>query len=89
MALDPIFTGLIILLWGLLIIVTRYFIMSTIVILALIPILLLVFQRGSELVVYALLTFILAAIAHRKDISRFFSGKELNTSAALRHYLAK
>ncbi|MDI6731898.1 MAG: glycerol-3-phosphate 1-O-acyltransferase PlsY [Candidatus Margulisbacteria bacterium] len=89
LALDPILTSLFILLWGLLIITTRYFIMSTVIIFALIPVLLLVFNRGIELVMFAVLTFILAAVAHCKDISRFFSGKELNTSEALRHYLAK
>lgn len=87
LALDPILACLFILLWGLLIIVTRYFIMSTIILFALAPVLLLIFNRGIELIVFAWLTFILAVLTHGKDISRFISGKELKTHEAIKHYL--
>ena len=87
--IEPIFTVIILLIWILLIVVTRYIIPSTIVMLAVIPVFMYVIGLRVEFIVFACLSFLLALYTHRRDIQRFMAGKELNTSDAMQHYLKK
>jgi hypothetical protein len=43
--------------------------------------------KRLEYIVFGILVFALALYTHREDIKRFFSGKELKTSEALKHYM--
>jgi glycerol-3-phosphate acyltransferase PlsY len=88
-AFDPIFTFIITLLWILLIVITRYFIPSTLIILGVIPIMMLVLGKGIDLFTFAALAFVLALYAHREDIMRIITGKELKTSEAIKYYAGK
>ncbi|MFA5840180.1 MAG: glycerol-3-phosphate 1-O-acyltransferase PlsY [Candidatus Margulisiibacteriota bacterium] len=89
LAIDPILAFLFILLWILIILVSRYFIMSTVVLFGLIPIFLLIFGKSWQLILFGFATFFLTAYTHRRDIWRFFEGKEMKASAALKYYLNK
>jgi len=89
LALDPIFAIIVLLIWILLIVVTRYFIPSTLIIFGCVPVMLWVLGKRAEYVIFALLAFVLALYTHRADIKRLFAGKELNTQEAMGHYLKK
>ena len=89
MALDPIFSSMVILLWILLILISRYFILSTLIILGSIPIMMWILGKRTEYIVFAVIAFALALYTHREDIKRILSGKELKTSEAVKHYLGK
>lgn len=89
LAIDPIFTVIIMLFWALLILITRYFIPSTIIIMGIVPILLFVFGKRFEFVFFAALAFVLALYTHREDIKRLIAGQELKTSEAVKHYMNK
>lgn len=89
LAFDPIFAFLIFLLWILLIVVTRFFIPSTLIVLGGLPIMMWVFGKRIEFITFAVLAFVLALYAHRRDIKRIFAGKELDTSESIKQYLKK
>ena len=89
LAIEPLFAVIIMLLWVLIILVTRYFIPSTIIILGIVPVIMYVLGKRVEFIVFAILAFVLALYAHREDIKRFFAGQELKTSEAVKHYLNK
>jgi glycerol-3-phosphate acyltransferase PlsY len=89
MAFDLIFAMFVLLLWLLLILVSRYFIPSTLIMLGIIPLLMWVLGKRMEYIVFGFLAFALVLYAHREDIKRIISGKELNTSESVRHYLRK
>jgi glycerol-3-phosphate acyltransferase PlsY len=89
MAFDLIFAVFVLLLWLLLILVSRYFIPSTLIMLGIIPLLMWVLGKRMEYIVFGFLAFALVLYAHREDIKRIISGKELNTSESVRHYLRK
>ncbi|NQT29391.1 MAG: glycerol-3-phosphate 1-O-acyltransferase PlsY [Candidatus Saganbacteria bacterium] len=88
-ALDPIFALITILLWALLILVTRYFILSTLIILAGIPLMLLVLGQPLAYATFGCFAFLLSLYTHRKDIKRLLAGKELRLSESFKHYLNK
>ncbi len=87
LAFDPILAIIILLIWLLMILITRYFILSTIIILGAVPIMMLVLAKPIQIVVFALLAFVLALITHRIDVYRFITGKELKTSEAINRYM--
>lgn len=80
MAFDLIFALVALLLWVLLIIVSRYFIPATLFMLGAIPIMMWVVGKRMEYVAFGIFAFALALYAHREDIKRIVSGKELTTS---------
>jgi len=88
-AFDPFFGLAAALFWILLIVVSRYFIPSTIIILGCIPIMMWVLGMRLEIIIFGLLSFLLALYTHREDIRRIISGKEIKTSEAMKHYLKK
>ena len=88
-AFDPIFAFIVFLLWILVIIVSRYFIPSTLIIAASLPLMMWVLGKRIEFVVFGILAFVLILYTHREDIKRLISGKELRTSEAVKHYFKK
>ncbi|MFH1825780.1 MAG: glycerol-3-phosphate 1-O-acyltransferase PlsY [bacterium] len=89
LAFDFVLTIIILLLWLLMILVTRYFILSTLIMLGIIPILMLVLGQKIEIIVFTLLAFVLALYTHRGDIQRLISGQELNTAESIDQYMKK
>lgn len=87
--IDLIFGFFALLFWVLLILVSRYFIPSTLIILGCIPIAMWVLGMRVEYIVFGILAFILALYTHREDIRRIISGKELKTSDSMKKYLKK
>jgi len=86
-ALDPVLTVIIVLIWILMILITRYFILSTIIMLGIIPIMMLILAKPVPIVIFTLLAFVLALITHHNDVYRFITGKELKTSEAINRYM--
>jgi len=89
LAFDLILGIIILLLWILLILVTRYFIPSTLIMFILLPFMMWVLGKGTQYIVFAAAALALALFTHRDDIKRIISGRELKTSAAVKHYLRK
>lgn len=89
LALDPVFSVIVFLLWVLLIVVTRYFIPSTLVLFVSMPFMMGVLGMRFEYLVFAVLAAVLAFYTHRFDLGRFFSGKEVSAPEALSRYLKK
>jgi acyl phosphate:glycerol-3-phosphate acyltransferase len=87
LAIDPFLTIIITLTWILMIIVTKYFIPSTLVMLGLIPFILFLAGKRIEYIAFGFFAFLIALYTHRNDIQRMISGKELKTSDAMRHYI--
>ncbi|MBU0502232.1 MAG: glycerol-3-phosphate 1-O-acyltransferase PlsY [Candidatus Margulisbacteria bacterium] len=86
-AFDPVFGILVFVFWILTILVTRYFIPSTIIVLAGLPVAMLVLGMRSEVIVFGLGAFLLAVYTHRHDLKRLLSGQELRTDAAINKYM--
>jgi glycerol-3-phosphate acyltransferase PlsY len=89
LAIDPVFAFIALLLWILLILVSRYFVPSTLIIIGCIPIMMLVLGKRMEFVIFGFLAFLLALYTHRADIKRILSGKELKTAESIRKYTGK
>lgn len=89
LALDPIFTFLVILLWGLTMLVIRYFIPSTILVLGFLPIMMWMGSWRTEYVLFGVGAFLLALYVHRHDLQRFFSGNELTIQESIAKYRKK
>lgn len=89
MAFDLVFAVFVLLLWILLILISRYFIPSTLIILGMVPCLMWVLGLRREYIIFSALAFGLALYTHRRDIVRIVSGRELKTSEAVKHYLKK
>ncbi|MBU0671911.1 MAG: glycerol-3-phosphate 1-O-acyltransferase PlsY [Candidatus Margulisbacteria bacterium] len=89
LALNLLFGILALLFWILLILISRYFIASTLIILGCVPVAMWVMGMKIEYIVFGLLAFGLALYTHREDIKRIVSGKELNTSESIKKHLNK
>jgi glycerol-3-phosphate acyltransferase PlsY len=83
MAIDLGFLLVTGLFWILLIVVNRYFIRSTLIILACVPVAMWVLGMRPELIVFGVGAFLLALAAHREDVKRILAGQELNTSESI------
>jgi len=86
LALDPILAIIILLIWVLMILITRYFIPSTIIILAMVPVMMLVLGKPVQIVIFTLAAFLLALYTHRLDLVRFFSGSEIRADEVINRY---
>ena len=89
LALSPGFAIVILLLWILLILISQYFIPSTLIIMGAIPVLMGVAGLRIEYIIFAGLAFLLGLYTHREDIRRLFDGKELKTTESVRKFLKK
>lgn len=88
-AFDPLFGIAVSLFWILLIIVSRYFVPSTLIILGCIPVMMRVLGMRLEIIIFGVLAFVLALYTHREDIKRIVAGQELKTSESMNKYLRK
>jgi glycerol-3-phosphate acyltransferase PlsY len=89
MALDPIFGTLALLLWILSMVVLRYFIPSTVLILCFIPVMMWMGSWRLAYIVFGILAAVLAIYVHRSDLQRFFSGNELTIQESVAKYSKK
>jgi len=89
LAIAPVFALIVILLWGALILITRYFIPSTLLILGTLPITTWAVGKRLEYIVFAVGVFLLALFTHRNDVKRLLAGQELRTGDAVKHYMGK
>jgi glycerol-3-phosphate acyltransferase PlsY len=89
MAIDLGFTIVTVLFWILLIVISRYFIRSTLIILACVPAAMWVMGMRPELIVFGVGAFLLAVAAHREDVKRILAGQELNTSESIKKAFQK
>ena len=87
--IDPIFALISLLIWILLMVVTRYFILSTLIIFCAIPFMMMVVGIRVEYIVFGFLSFLISIYTHRADVARIISGREHNIPEALRHYSQK
>jgi glycerol-3-phosphate acyltransferase PlsY len=84
LAIDFLFGIVVLLFWVLLILISRYFIRSTLIILACVPVAMLILGLSKEVVFFGVGAFILALIAHREDVKKIISGTELTTSESMK-----
>lgn len=89
LGIDPIFSMLILLLWILTMLVLRYFIPSTILILILLPFMMWLGSFRMAYIFFASGALALALFTHRDDIKRILSGKELKIKDSLEKYRVK
>lgn len=61
--------------------VTRYFILSSLVALAALPVIMWMLGEGYLGIVFGVFTFVLAIVVHKKDIDRLLSGNEKKIGA--------
>lgn len=84
--LDGAFALIIVLLWALTILVTRFYIMSSLIIIGLIPVFMLVMGWQVEYAALYFALWILALYVHRFDIQRQIEGKESTVQEYFRKY---
>jgi len=89
MALDPVFTILIILLWVLCMLVLRYFIPSTILVLCFAPVMMWMVTWRGEYIVFGVFNALLGIYAHWADLKRFFAGSEFTIQESVAKYFRK
>ena len=89
LAFDFVFAFIVLLIWILLMIVTRLFIASTLIMLIALPVMMLVLGFEAAYVFFAVVALGLALYTHRRDIIRIISGQELSTSEAVKLYMKK
>jgi glycerol-3-phosphate acyltransferase PlsY len=88
-ALNPVFTVLVILLWILAMVVVPYFIPSTLLILCFLPAMFWVASWRNEYVIFGIANALLGLYAHRNDLKRFFAGQELTIQESIRKYRSR
>jgi glycerol-3-phosphate acyltransferase PlsY len=89
MALDPIFGTLALLLWILAMIILRYFIPSTILVLCFVPVMMWMASWRVGYIIFGILAALLAIYTHWADIQRFFAGNELTIQESMAKHLKK
>ena len=75
LAFDPVFALILFLLWALLFIISRYYVLSTLIILGSLPLMLWVLGKGNEFMVFGILAALLAISTHREEIKQILSAK--------------
>ena len=83
MALDPIFGTLVLLFWFFVMLIFRYFIPSTVLVLCLVPVLMWMGSWRVEYLIFGVINAGLGIYAHRSNLQLFFAGKELTISETL------
>jgi acyl phosphate:glycerol-3-phosphate acyltransferase len=82
-ALDPLFTVIIVLLWILCMLMLRRFIPGTILTFGLIPLVMWMGSWRLPFILWGIVNAGLAIYAHRKDLERFLGGNELTIQESL------
>jgi len=89
LALGPLFSVLVVLLWIITAIVIRHFIPSTMLIMAFLPAMMWMTSWRKEYIFFAIGAFLLAVYAHRMDLRRYFAGEEITIQETLAKYRKK
>jgi glycerol-3-phosphate acyltransferase PlsY len=84
--IDPVLTIICLLLYLLFLLTTRYVIMSTLMVMALLPVMLWLVSYGFNFVLFGAALAALAWYAHREDVGRFLAGEELRLDEAWGKY---
>lgn len=82
-AINPYLVFMISVLYVVFLVLTRYFIVSSLAVLAVVPIMLYISNDGLPYVIFGILSFMIALYTHREDILRIISGKEAKAKIAL------
>ena len=88
-AIDPVFTIFAILIYILLAMITRYFILSTLIVLGAVPVMILILGWRIEYIIYMAAAFLLALYTHRADIKRLVAGQEKSIPETYQAYRNK
>jgi acyl phosphate:glycerol-3-phosphate acyltransferase len=88
-ALDPVFTVLVVLLWIFAMLVLRYFIPSTVLIICFVPVLMWMGSWRTEYIIFGILNAALGTYAHRVNLMAFFAGNELTIQESMTKHLKK
>ena len=88
-ALDPVLTVLVVLFWIFVMLVTRYFIPSTVLVLCFVPVMMWMGSWRPEYILYGVLNAALGVYSHRKNLATFFAGQELTISETLAKHFKK
>jgi glycerol-3-phosphate acyltransferase PlsY len=88
-ALDPVFTVLVVLLWVFTMLVLRYFIPSTVLVMCFVPALMWMGSWRVEYIVFGILNAALGIYAHRTNLRLFFAGEEMTISETLAKHFKK
>ena len=89
MALDPIFGTLVLLFWIFVMLIFRYFIPSTVLVLCLVPVLMWMGSWRVEYIIFGVINAGLGIYAHQANLRLFFTGKELTISETLAKHFKK
>ena len=84
MAINPYVMLTSLLLYLVFIVITRYLILSSLLALAAIPVLFFLFKDGLPFMVFGVMALLIGLYAHRQDIERLLTGKELKLEASLK-----
>ncbi|MFA4857803.1 MAG: glycerol-3-phosphate 1-O-acyltransferase PlsY [Candidatus Margulisiibacteriota bacterium] len=84
--IDPALTIICLLLYLLFLLSTRYVIMSTLMVMALLPLMLWLVSYGFNYILFGILLAALAWYVHRADVRRFFAGEETRLDEAWSKY---
>ncbi|MCX5750222.1 MAG: glycerol-3-phosphate 1-O-acyltransferase PlsY [Candidatus Saganbacteria bacterium] len=87
--IDPLMTFSMILFWGLMVIVLRYFIPSTVIALCFLPIFMWFSSKAWIYIIGGILIALLSVYQHRGDLMRFWSGEEKRADEMIRDFLGK
>jgi glycerol-3-phosphate acyltransferase PlsY len=88
-ALDPIFTVLVVLLWLFAMLVLRYFIPSTVLVMCFVPVLMWMGSWRVEYIIFGILNAALGIYAHKANLQLFFAGQELPIPETLAKHFKK
>jgi glycerol-3-phosphate acyltransferase PlsY len=86
--IDPVLTVICLFSYILVLLVTRYIIISTLIVMAFLPLLMWLANYDFGYILFGFLIFLLALFAHREDLLRFFSGREVKINKALGRFSA-
>jgi len=82
-AIDPYVIFIVLILCLIFILVTRYLILSSLLVLAALPAVFYFLGDGQPYVIFSLITLLIAVYAHREDVSRLISGREVKIGSVL------
>jgi len=84
MAINPYVMLTALLLYLVFLVITRYLILSSLLALAAVPLLFFFFKDGLPFMVFGIMAFFIGLYAHRQDVERLLSGRELKLEASLK-----
>lgn len=87
--LDQLVMWLVIPCWVILVLILDQFILSSLISMFLVPVFMVIFRLPPELIIFAVMYFLLGLFTHRQDIARILSGKEKSARESLKKYIKK